>query len=780
MTPEEELELIRIRARARARARQQQAEQPQSPPPPPRVSTGEDVARSFGTGVVRGTGALAGMQGDIYNMAQQGIEGLGRRLGLDERTARGVGQVFATGVSPVAGGGVAGARMVARPEQRESIQAPGAVEATSAIDSVIPGEPWQPQTTAGEYARTIGEFTPGALLPAGAPRAATMLGRVAPVTRTARAVVPAVASESAGQLTEGTSFEVPARIAGALIGGVGTELSVGAAAARSARTPTAIVPDSEFGPRTRGERAAITPTRGGEPPLDDLAREADIRMGMESGQAQNQMLGFDFRRAQQIRDNAVRLIVARGGAPNTQNAAEAGATLADEIRSLRQFGRELRDRRYAEAFDALRNDPIQPATPTNMSASDTIRTAIDGQFPADNVPSSVWRQIRWLDEEIAAGRATHATVERVRQELNRELGTAINQMDGAAEFRINAVIGALDDWRSSLVTNPNSQRLIRDARRAHQEVQALFGEEARPALSSGHTGDRDLGGRTLERIAGTELTGDQILNQIFGNDGRPTQSALATVRRIKQIGTRRIVYSNTQSPSGVRTRGRVSMQEGEGLDMRTRASRRFMADSPESDAAQRYFGGQAQKPENELQALREGFLYRLLQPLDDYISRAETEGAARAGLLPARRLANNLDRALGPGRQITEELLTPAEIGRLEALQRYLQGIAPPPGSFPVSSPAATRAARGVGKTIMDFVLPFGIGPFVRSGLEQAGAENFARQAVAQPLPRQRLGSPLTAYSQQPSNLNAARAGVVGAMSAEQREQEKRRRLGAQ
>ena len=65
---------------------------------------------------------------------------------------------------------------------------------------------YEPQTTAGEYAKTTGEFVGGALaMPYGGPlKAATSV------------VLPALASETAGQMTKGTEMEGPARLAAAL------------------------------------------------------------------------------------------------------------------------------------------------------------------------------------------------------------------------------------------------------------------------------------------------------------------------------------------------------------------------------------------------------------------------------------------------------------------------------------------------------------------------------------------------------------------------------------
>lgn len=72
------------------------------------------------------------------------------------------------------------------------------------------GEFYKPKTTAGKYAGTIAEFAPAALIPGGqAGIASKVLGNV---------VAPAVVSETAGQLTEGTKAEPWARAAGAFVG----------------------------------------------------------------------------------------------------------------------------------------------------------------------------------------------------------------------------------------------------------------------------------------------------------------------------------------------------------------------------------------------------------------------------------------------------------------------------------------------------------------------------------------------------------------------------------
>jgi hypothetical protein len=76
----------------------------------------------------------------------------------------------------------------------------------------------KPQTTAEKYVHTAAEFIPGSVVgPGGLLRKALQYG-----------VTPGVASEYAGQRTEGTALETPARIAGALLG-IGAGAGGGAA-----------------------------------------------------------------------------------------------------------------------------------------------------------------------------------------------------------------------------------------------------------------------------------------------------------------------------------------------------------------------------------------------------------------------------------------------------------------------------------------------------------------------------------------------------------------------
>jgi hypothetical protein len=104
---------------------------------------------------------------------------------------------------------------------------------------------YTPQTTAGKYAYTIGSFLPGAVAAPGEGLAG-VAGNALKF-----GVVPGLASEAAGEATEGTPYEGAARVVGGLAGGLG---AAGAAKATSAATGAAksfVQPFTAGGQRAR-------------------------------------------------------------------------------------------------------------------------------------------------------------------------------------------------------------------------------------------------------------------------------------------------------------------------------------------------------------------------------------------------------------------------------------------------------------------------------------------------------------------------------------------------
>lgn len=144
-----------------------------------------DVMKSAGSGVAKGALNVLGAPGDIGSMVSRGAQAIG---------------------VPESVRNAAGTAMSALPMTRPFARGATSQDLQNQVEQVT-GEFYKPQTTAGKYAHSVGEFVPGALIPA------TKLGRVANV------VAPGVASEAAGQATEGTAAEPYARAGAALLGG---------------------------------------------------------------------------------------------------------------------------------------------------------------------------------------------------------------------------------------------------------------------------------------------------------------------------------------------------------------------------------------------------------------------------------------------------------------------------------------------------------------------------------------------------------------------------------
>lgn len=152
-----------------------------------------DMAQSLGAGVRSGVESLAGFAGDLNEYGGRGASFIAGKLGASPETAENIGNVVSR-ASPLTFGMPTTERV-----QQES---------NAAFGDALKHDP---QTTAGEYAKTVGEFLPAAVAgPGGIAR------RVA-----TQAVLPGLGSEAMGQATEGTAFEPYARAGGAIAAGLG-------------------------------------------------------------------------------------------------------------------------------------------------------------------------------------------------------------------------------------------------------------------------------------------------------------------------------------------------------------------------------------------------------------------------------------------------------------------------------------------------------------------------------------------------------------------------------
>ena len=151
-----------------------------------------DVGTSFGSGAVKGTMDLATLPADAATLAAAGA----RRAGLPEEYIQATkGVVDALPGNPLA----LSRRLRTARQDKDGVM--GAINDYSN---------YTPVSRAGRYAKTVGEFAPGAIGGGGVPATALRFAKYA--------ALPGVASERAGEMFAGQPGEGIARGAGALLG----------------------------------------------------------------------------------------------------------------------------------------------------------------------------------------------------------------------------------------------------------------------------------------------------------------------------------------------------------------------------------------------------------------------------------------------------------------------------------------------------------------------------------------------------------------------------------
>lgn len=159
-------------------------DQKEAPPKQDNSGVIADLAKSAGAGLVKGATSLIGLPGDTREAIGAGMDYLAGKFGYEPNAP-------------------------AKP--RFDIQ-PTTAEILTAAHPYT-GDLHQPETTAGKYAETAAEFVPSALL-APTKSVGGVIGNAIKY-----GIGPGVASEAAGQLTEGSSFEPYARVLGAIATG---------------------------------------------------------------------------------------------------------------------------------------------------------------------------------------------------------------------------------------------------------------------------------------------------------------------------------------------------------------------------------------------------------------------------------------------------------------------------------------------------------------------------------------------------------------------------------
>src|SRR5665213_237061 len=220
-----------------------------APPPAPQGSSAGGVVKSLGTGLAQGVIGLAGIPGDLDNLLAKG-----NHYRLDNSG-------FHYGPAPTG-----------------ETSLPTSDSLQKNVEGVT-GDFYKPQDAAEDIANKIGQFAPAMI---GGPEslAAKALTRV---------VAPAVASEAAGKLTEGTAAQPWAEVGGALVGAGGATAAVRKfqemAAARNAARLVPTSDDIKAASRASYQHPDVAAVQIHADAVSDLADSiySDLQHGPNSG-----------------------------------------------------------------------------------------------------------------------------------------------------------------------------------------------------------------------------------------------------------------------------------------------------------------------------------------------------------------------------------------------------------------------------------------------------------------------------------------------------------------
>jgi hypothetical protein len=165
------------------------------------------LLKQFGTGAAKGVVGVAALPADAREGTASISKWASEKLGASPETAAMIAEAVRGGFLTFPGGmGATSGQLI---DKANEVTRPAPT-----LSNLVTGEQpkgileRQPQSVGEEYAGTVGEFIPGVLGPGGA------------VRKAAQVLVPALASETAGQVTKGTEYEPYARVAGGLAGGL--------------------------------------------------------------------------------------------------------------------------------------------------------------------------------------------------------------------------------------------------------------------------------------------------------------------------------------------------------------------------------------------------------------------------------------------------------------------------------------------------------------------------------------------------------------------------------
>jgi hypothetical protein len=547
------------------------------PPDPSAMDYATDIAKSGVHGVESGVAGLVGMPGDIMDISSRINRQLEQRAGPDAPTEPAGPSVAATDVGiPIMPG-----RRSAGEAQRV---APTSGEVKAAASKAgVPLMDYTPKTMPGEFARTIGEFAPNALMGGGGA-----------IPRLVSVVAPAVASEAAGQVARQVApdWENAARmgggLAGGIAGGVGTALAQRPSAETVARVQAAA---GEGVPLTLGQATGD---------VAQQAREQAMLNAAKGGPAQREMQAFEQQQLAARQEAMDRRTTGLGDNPaNPTTPAAAGAEaqtgLQTQAQNYREGGQEAFQRMEAggatvgtgavvdlprQVRQSLELEGINLHDP-NLGGFTGTRQAVN---VLDRLPPGVG------ERGVAGGtQATSVPLETINDARKRLNQISANPMDRTDARALGVVKQHFDNWMENAV----EQRLFSGDPAALDELRNANDLWARYRAM---TDPRGQAGRApsdaqklVQKIVNQERTPEEVGNWLMGTAtvGGAGQASRAAAEIRSQLGPQSPAYEAIRRAywQDITTPTRGSVTQGLEAGPRAVASKMRQALDPDGPRA---------------------------------------------------------------------------------------------------------------------------------------------------------------------------------------------------
>jgi hypothetical protein len=450
------------------------------------AETGEDIAKSVGSGLVKGTTALADAPDFVGSTNAAAANWVAKNMFGSELSPSTMHRIRSFGIPGVMGNPI--------------YSVTGQNVTGHATDYAPDVMGYEPKTDPGKYLGKGAEFVPGAVFGPG-----NVLKNVV-----VQGIIPGLASEAAGQMTEGTKYEPYARFAGALTGGIGANML------------------------ENGLRGAISP--GGGAAADDLAHAARLRAA-----------GTDVSAGQATKSPNVLAIEANNPVLQSRyNVSDSSPQLMDFTTSiLKEAGLTDDIAARAAAKPGFIGNPYtaQPQVMSELRASNgaLFDAALNGVnivplrrltapiYKANSMkgaPTAIQDAVDLIGDAARRGTTVPAReLHRVRSELGKELSSLDYSRRDAAEMARDAIDDMIDSAAS-----PDQIDLLNEARRQHQAI--LVAEYAvkngTPRGANGIITPADLAGG-LKAIYGNK-------NVTIGNVNRMGDLAQSGLRTLTDLG----------------------------------------------------------------------------------------------------------------------------------------------------------------------------------------------------------------------------------------------------